>query len=50
MTPLKPWQLIALLTLVILVIIFLLRYSRSQARHEGVSPHASVAATKWVQR
>ncbi|HVA38637.1 MAG TPA: hypothetical protein VNJ51_13605 [Candidatus Dormibacteraeota bacterium] len=54
MTPMKPWQLLALLALVILAILFLARYSRSLEEHRSSSHHPIAAArleqsVSWVQ-
>ncbi|MDE2571338.1 MAG: hypothetical protein KGM44_02310 [bacterium] len=49
MVPLKTWQLLGLLVLVILTIVVLFRYSRSLAQREGDARPPVAAAAFWVQ-
>jgi|GEM_PF-5057664 len=48
MAPLKIWQLLGLLVLVILAIMLLLRYSQS-LQHQGASATMIARLPSWVQ-
>lgn len=48
MVPLKIWQLLGLLALVIVAIFFLLRYSHSLEQHDGAPAPVAVRAA-WVE-
>ena len=48
MAPLKIWQLLGLLTLVIIAIVFLLRFSHSLEQHDG-TPRLMTVGAAWVE-